>query len=84
MNDRPLERLASAASTIDVFTATAAEIRRAGLAVIARELGPVGLARFLQLYEGGAGDYTAERDAALGTPTVGALLADVPEPGGGR
>lgn len=78
MIDHPREHSAVAAGTIDVLTATAAEIRRAGLAVIARELGPVGLARFLQLYEGGAGDYTAERDAVLGTPTVDELLADAP------
>ena len=62
---------------IDVFTATPAEIRRAGLAAIARELGPVGLARFLQLYEHGEGDYTAEREALLGTPTVDELVDEI-------
>lgn len=59
---------------LDVFTATPAEIRRAGLAAVARALGPVGLARFLHLYEGGEGDYTAERDALLGNPTVEELF----------
>ena len=59
---------------VDVFTATAAEIRRAGLAAVAGALGPVGLARFLALYEGGRGDYTAERDTLVGTPTVDALM----------
>ncbi len=59
---------------LDVFTATPAEIRRAGLAAVARALGPVGLARFLDLYEGGRGDYTAERDTLVGTPTVDALF----------
>lgn len=64
---------------LDVFTATPAEIRRAGLAAVAQALGPVGLARFLQLYKGGEGDYTAERDALLangesGAPTVDALF----------
>lgn len=62
------------AGALDVFTATPAEIRRAGLAAVAQALGPVGLARFLQLYEGGEGDYTAERDALLGTPTVDELF----------
>jgi len=38
---------------IDVFTATPAEIRRAGLDAVARALGPMGLARFLNLYEDG-------------------------------
>jgi hypothetical protein len=66
--------LPGAARGPDVFTATAAEIRRAGLAAVAQALGPVGLARFLQLYEGGSGDYTAERDAVVGTPTVDELL----------
>ena len=67
------------AATFDVFTATSAEIRRAGLAAVAQALGPVGLARFLQVYEGGEGDYTAERDALLaggvsGPPTVDELF----------
>lgn len=59
---------------VDVFTATPAEIRRAGLAAVARALGPVGFARFLHLYEGGQGDYTAEREVLLGTPTVDELF----------
>ena len=59
---------------IDVFTATPAEIRRAGLAAVARALGPVGLARFLHLYDGGQSDYTAERDVLLGTSTVDELF----------
>lgn len=62
------------AGTLDVVTATPAEIRRAGLDAVAGALGPVGLARFLALYEGGRGDYTAERDTVLGTPTVDALM----------
>lgn len=62
---------------IDVFTATPAEIRQAGLAAVARELGPVGLARFLQLYETGEGDYTAERRALLGEPTVDELMDQI-------
>lgn len=61
-------------ATLDVHTATLAEIRRAGLAAVAGALGPVGLARFLALYEGGRGDYTVERDALLGAPTVDALV----------
>ena len=70
------------AAALDVFTATPAEIRRAGLAAVARALGPVGLARFLQVYEGGEGDYTAERDALLangasGPPTVDDLFDQV-------
>ena len=40
---------------------TMEEIRRQGLEVLARELGPVGMARFLQLFENGSGDYVQER-----------------------
>lgn len=61
-------------AVLDVFTATPAEIRRAGLDAVARALGPVGLARFLGLYGDGRGDYTAERDALLGAPTVDELF----------
>jgi hypothetical protein len=40
---------------------TPAQIRLAGLATLARELGPVGMVRFLQQFEAGYGDYTKER-----------------------
>jgi hypothetical protein len=40
---------------------TPMQINQAGLAVLARELGPVGLIRFLQQYELGSGDYTTDR-----------------------
>lgn len=40
---------------------TAEQIRSAGIKVLRRELGVVGMVRFLQLFETGHGDYTAER-----------------------
>lgn len=40
---------------------TPAQIRLAGLAALERELGPVGMVRFLQQFEAGYGDYTKER-----------------------
>jgi hypothetical protein len=42
-------------------TMTQDEIVRAGLDALLRELGSVGLVRFLQQFELGSGDYTAER-----------------------
>ena len=36
-------------------------IRRLGLGALSREVGPVGMARFLQLFENGSGDYVQER-----------------------
>lgn len=41
------------------------EVRRRGLEALARELGPAGLIRFLQQFESGSGDYTAERASWL-------------------
>jgi hypothetical protein len=40
---------------------TLAEVRIAGLDILARELGPADFVRFLQQFEPGRGDYTAER-----------------------
>ena len=45
----------------DVAEMTLEEIRVVGLQAVANELGPVGLVRFLQLFETGKGDYTKER-----------------------
>lgn len=46
------------------------EIRRLGLEVLARALGPLGMVRFLQQFETGHGDYTAERTQWSGATTV--------------
>jgi len=51
-------------------TMTLEEVRRTGLQALSRDLGPVGLIRFLQQFEVGYGDYTAERHGWLGDPTV--------------
>ena len=53
------------------------EIRAAGLAALTRELGPVGMARFLQQYETGRGDYTRERESWLGGETVESLAEKI-------
>jgi len=51
-------------------TMTLKEVRRTGLQALSRDLGPVGLVRFLQQFEVGYGDYTPERHSWLGDPTV--------------
>jgi hypothetical protein len=58
-------------------TMTLAQIQSKGLDLLARELGPVGLIRFLQQFDSGAGDYTAERDEWLGQPTVEDLAQEL-------
>jgi hypothetical protein len=49
---------------------TLEQVRLAGLQALSRDLGPVGLVRFLQQYEVGHGDYTRDRHEWLGDPTV--------------
>jgi hypothetical protein len=56
---------------------TLEQIRLTGLKALSRDLGPVGLARFLQQFETGHGDYTAERYRWLGEPTVQYLAQEI-------
>jgi hypothetical protein len=46
------------------------QIRIAGIEALTRALGPVGMVRFLQQYETGSGDYTAERRKWLDDLTI--------------
>ena len=59
---------------IDISTATPEEIRRAGIEILSRELGVLGMVRFLQQFDPGAGDYTRDRHQWLGNPTVDELF----------
>ena len=51
-------------------TMTLNEIQQTGLAVLSRELGPVGMVRFLQMFEIGEGDYTVEREQWLQNQSI--------------
>lgn len=51
-------------------TMTLEQVRLAGLQALSRDLGPVGLVRFLQQFETGYGDYSTERHGWLADPTV--------------
>ncbi|MFY9621653.1 MAG: hypothetical protein WAM70_06465 [Pyrinomonadaceae bacterium] len=53
------------------------EIRSIGLEVLARELGPTGLIRFLQMYERGNGDYTQEREHVLPGETAAQIAEKI-------
>lgn len=64
----------AAVETIDGGSATLAELRRVGIDALIKALGPIGMARFLQQFDPGQGDYTAHRDAILGNPTVDELV----------
>jgi hypothetical protein len=51
-------------------TRTLEQIRLVGLEALSRELGPVGMIRFLQQFETGHGDYSTDRHAWLDQLTV--------------
>jgi len=53
------------------------QIRRKGLRALHRDLGPVGMVRFLQQFETGTGDYTKERHDWLGNPDVRVLAKEI-------
>ena len=46
---------------IDTRSMTQMEIYETGLEILSREMGAVGMIRFLQMFEKGKGDYTKER-----------------------
>jgi hypothetical protein len=50
------------------------------LAILQRELGLDGLARFLRLYRSGSGDYTRDRHRWLEGATVHEIMAEVERP----
>ena len=60
-----------------IRTMTLEEIRLTGLEALAQALGPVGLVRFLQQFETGRGDYTAQREKLLGRKSVKELSAEL-------
>ena len=54
-----------------------ADFERHALAVLHRELGLDGLARFLRLYRSGTGDYTRDRHRWLEGATIQEIMAEV-------
>jgi len=56
---------------------TLEQVRLVGLRSLSRDLGPVGLVRFLQQFETGYGDYTEERHRWLGERTVQDLVQEI-------
>lgn len=58
-------------------TMTRDQIRAAGLDALARELGHVGMVRFLQQFETGRGDYAKERHEWLDEEDIEAVLKEI-------
>jgi hypothetical protein len=53
------------------------DFERHALAILQRELGLDGLARFLRLYRFGSGDYTRDRHRWLDGATIPEIMAEV-------
>lgn len=53
------------------------QIREEGITVLTESLGSVDAIRFLQQFDAGHGDYTAERRRILGNPTVDDVLKNI-------
>jgi hypothetical protein len=64
---------------MDTQMMTLEQIRLAGLEALARELGPVGMIRFLQQFNNGKGDYSKERHKWLDKLDVTAAAKDIQE-----
>jgi len=62
---------------MNVQTLNPSGIRKQGLKVLAKELGPLGMARFIQQYETGSGDYTAERGLWLSGNDVKDIVREI-------
>jgi len=56
---------------------TPAQIRERGIEALAKTLGPVGMARFLQQFEMGSGDYTRDREEWLKGLTVDQVVGEI-------
>ncbi|MBI1811281.1 MAG: hypothetical protein HY035_01310 [Nitrospirae bacterium] len=52
-------------------------LRKVGLEAVAKALGPLGLVRFLQQFETGAGDYTKERERWLKGLSVQDIMSEI-------
>jgi hypothetical protein len=62
---------------------TMPEIRKAGIEALLERLGPDGALRFLQQYNPGQGDYTAERHEELDALTLEQIEKSIRERRGG-
>ena len=62
---------------MNTVTMTLEQIRLTGLRALSRDLGAVGLVRFLQQFETGYGDYTAERRLWLGESSAEEIAQEI-------
>jgi hypothetical protein len=53
------------------------QLRQLGIEALVQALGAVGMARFLQQFDGGRGDYTRDRDTTLASITLEEAIAQI-------
>lgn len=53
------------------------EVREVGIHVLMKAMGPVNTIRFLQQFEPGYGDYTAERHKFIDNSTIAELIREI-------
>jgi hypothetical protein len=53
------------------------QLRKAGLAALAKSLGPAGMARFIQQYDVGMGDYTKNRSNWLNDMSLDEIIQNI-------
>jgi len=58
-------------------TMTLEQVRQAGIEILTRQLGCVGMIRFLQQSETGWGDYTKDKEQWLGNPNLKELFGAI-------
>jgi hypothetical protein len=56
---------------------TPLQIRQKGLEALRQALGPVGMVRFLQQFDGGSGDYTRDRHQWLEDREIADVMAQI-------
>jgi hypothetical protein len=64
---------------MNIQTLSPNRIRKLGLEALAKALGPVGMVRFLQQFETGAGDYTKERTLWLKDINIKSIAKEIKE-----
>ncbi len=62
---------------MSIKTMSINQIREIGLKALAKALGPVGMVRFLQQFEGGKGDYVRERKKLLDNLGIDDIIEDI-------
>ena len=53
------------------------ELKKKGIEALTNALGPVGMAKFLQQFDLGSGDYTKDRKKWLGAETIKSITEEI-------